>query len=79
MFRVVKTPYELEVQVKEQSVRIKPVCQYLSSLVGRTLARCEEFLAQQFFQQHPAADKFKLMKAYFENRGWQVCSNIGVE
>jgi len=73
MFRVAKAPYEMEVMVKDQTVRIRPVNKYLS-LVGRTLARCEEFLAQQFFQEQNAADKRGLMQSYFENRGWQICS-----
>ncbi len=73
MFRVAKAPYEMEVMVKDQMVRIRPVNKYLN-LVGRTLARCEEFLAQQFFQEQPTGDKHRLMQSYFENRGWQVCS-----
>ncbi|WP_132053929.1 hypothetical protein [Pseudocnuella soli] len=71
MFRVEKAPYEMEVMVKDETVRIRPGKKYLN-LVGRTLARCEEFLAQQFFKQHNVADKYRLMQAYFESRGWQV-------
>lgn len=73
MFRVAKAPYEMEVVVRGETIRVRPVKKYLS-LVGRTLARCEEFLAQQFCLEQHAPDKNSLLQAYFRQRGWQICT-----
>lgn len=75
MFRIEKGEYELEVFVKGQTVRVRPITNYLYiAFFCRTLARCEEFLAQQFCRENWGWDKRSMLENYFQERGWQVCS-----
>lgn len=73
MFRAVKSPYEMEVTLTGSTVHVKPLqADRDQGLIERTLARCEEFLAQVFLQEHASKDKLANLVLHFKNRGWQV-------
>ena len=69
MFRAVKSPYEFEVTLKGNTVRVKPLgSQPSKGLIDRTLARCEEFLAQVFLQEQAPKVSIHNLAGYFRNR-----------
>ena len=71
MFRAVKKPLQVEVTLKGQTVRVKPVYKNSSEgLICRTMARCEEFLAQMFLQEQQG--NYHGLKSFFQQRGWRV-------
>lgn len=73
MFRAVKTPYQLEVQLKGGTVKVKSLNKNQErGLIERTLARCEEFMAQVFLQEHASQDRLSRLVTHFRNRGWQI-------
>lgn len=73
MFRAVKQSYELEVRFDGKTVRVKTLApQKTRSLFDRTLAHCEEFLAQVSLQEQKAKQGLAQLVLHFKNRGWQV-------
>ena len=73
MFLAVKNPLQLEVTLRGEKVMVKPVTKSeAEKLVYRTLARCEEFLAQVFLQEKAPAVSYAKLKSFFRQRGWQV-------
>lgn len=73
MFRAVKQPLQVEVSLKGEKVRVKPLANNeKEGLVCRTLARCEEFLAQVFLQEKAPRIPYAGLKSFFIQRGWQV-------
>ncbi len=73
MFRAVKSSYELEVSLRGSVVRVKPLqANEERGFFLRTLARCEEFLAQVFLREHTTKDALSNLALHFKNRGWQV-------
>ena len=73
MFCAVKNPYKVAVSFDGEQVRVKPLNATSSEgLVYRTLARCEEFLAQVFLQERRPKDAIKGLTAFFRQRGWDI-------
>ena len=73
MFRAVKTPLQVEVSLRGEKVLVKPVgIVETEKLLYRTLARCEEFLAQVFLQEHASVFSYDRLKSFFKQRGWKV-------
>ena len=73
MFRAVKKPLQVEVTLKGEKVLVKPIAmKETEKLVYRTLARCEEFLAQVFLQEKAPSVSYARLKSFFRQRGWQV-------
>ncbi|MGV3657412.1 MAG: hypothetical protein ACO1NX_05640 [Chitinophagaceae bacterium] len=73
MFLAVKNPLQLEVTLRGEKVMVKPVTKSeAEKLVYRTLARCEEFLAQVFLQVKASFVSYEKHKSFFWQRGWQV-------
>jgi hypothetical protein len=73
MFCAVKNPYKVEVSFDGQQVHVKPLSvDARQGLVMRTLARCEEFLAQVFLQERRPKDVLKGLAHYFRQRGWDI-------
>lgn len=73
MFRAVKKPIQVEVTLRGEKVCVKPVAISESEkLLCRTLARCEEFLAQVFLQEKAPSVSYARLKNFFRQRGWQV-------
>lgn len=73
MFRAVKKPFEVEVYLKGEEVKIKPLhLTAQQSLLYRTLARCEEFLAQVFLQEQQVKDPYPVLISFFKGRGWSI-------
>jgi hypothetical protein len=77
MFRAVKNPLEVEVTFDGQNVSVKPLhVTQAEGLVSRTLARCEEFLAQTFLQEQPHRDTYRSLVNFFKGRGWYIKESI---
>lgn len=73
MFCAVKNPYRIVVSFDGQQVRVKPVdVDARQGLIYRTLARCEEFLAQVFLQERRPKDVFSGLVSFFRQRGWDI-------
>jgi len=73
MFLAVKKPLQVEVSLKGKKVLVKPVgISETEKLVYRTLARCEEFLAQVFLQEKAPVVSYAGLKSFFRQRGWKV-------
>lgn len=73
MFRAVKQPLQVEVTLNGEKVRVKPVAiKETEKLLYRTIARCEEFLAQVFLQEKAPSVSYARLKSFFRQRGWQV-------
>jgi hypothetical protein len=73
MFRAVKAHYTLEVTLKDGAVKVKPVQPNKErGIVHRTLARCEEFLAQVALQEEASITNITNLVLHFKRRGWQV-------
>ena len=73
MFRALKSPLQVEVSLKGEKVMVKPIAiNETEKLLYRTLARCEEFLAQVFLQEKAPAISYAGLKKFFRQRGWQV-------
>ena len=73
MFRAVKKPLTVEVTYDGEKVRVKPVkMKPEEGIVYRTLARCEEFLAQMFLQEQSASVAQPNLVGFFKQRGWAV-------
>lgn len=73
MFRAIKFPYILEVSLKGSMVRVKPIQETKErGIVYRTLARCEEFMAQMFLQEQAPKKSLSNLAYHFKQRGWQV-------
>lgn len=73
MFCAVKNPYRVQVSFDGRQVRVKPVdIDAREGLIYRTLARCEEFLAQVFVQERRPKDVFSSLIAFFRQRGWDI-------
>lgn len=73
MFCAVKNPYRVEVSFDGKQVHVKPVAvDERKGLVSRTLARCEEFLAQAFLQERRPKDALMSLTHFFRQRGWDI-------
>ena len=73
MFRAVKTNYTIEVTLKNGTVKVKPLQTGKErGIVHRTLARCEEFLAQVALQEGASIVDISNLILHFRTRGWQV-------
>jgi hypothetical protein len=73
MFRAAKKPFEVEVSLNGKEVKVKALHNNVSdSLLYRTLARCEEFLAQVFLQEQQVKDAYPVLVRFFKGRGWNV-------
>ena len=73
MFRAVKKPLEIEVTYDGEKVRVKPLrVKPGEGIVHRTLARCEEFLAQVFLQEQAAPVPYPRLVGFFKQRGWAI-------
>jgi hypothetical protein len=73
MFRAVKKPLEVEVTFDGQKVHVKPLkIKQGESIVYRTLARCEEFLAQMFLQEQSSSVGHRGLVGFFQQRGWAI-------
>ena len=73
MFCAVKKPYRVLVSFDGHQVRVKPVdADARQGLIYRTLARCEEFLAQVFVQERRPKDVFSSLITFFRQRGWDI-------
>ena len=73
MFCAVKNPYRVRVSFDGDKVRVKPVgTDAREGLIYRTLARCEEFLAQVFLQERRPKDVFSGLTSFFRQRGWDI-------
>ncbi len=73
MFRVIKFPYALEVTLKGSTVRIKPLqASQERGIIHRTLARCEEFMAQVALQEQASVFNIHNLVLHFKKRGWQI-------
>lgn len=73
MFRAAKNPFEVEVYLNGQEVKIKPLhVNAQQSLLYRTLARCEEFLAQVFLQEQQVKDPYPVLISFLKGRGWSI-------
>lgn len=79
MFRAVKPTCALDVLISGSTVRVIPARNAVErGLVQRTLARCEEFLAQVMLQNESAKDQLACLIRHFRSRGWQVLPGVGV-
>jgi hypothetical protein len=73
MFRAVKNPLEVEVTFDGRQVRVKPVkVKSGDGVVGRTLARCEEFMAQVFLSEQKVPVSYARLVDFFKGRGWAI-------
>jgi hypothetical protein len=73
MFRAVKAHFMLEVTLKNGTVNVKPLQPDKErGIVHRTLARCEEFLAQVALQEQAPIINITNLVLHFKKRGWQV-------
>jgi len=73
MFFAVKNPYRVAVSFDGNKVHVKPVgAGTREGLIYRTLARCEEFLAQVFLQERRPKDVFGGLTSFFRQRGWDI-------
>jgi hypothetical protein len=73
MFCAVKNPYRVVVSFDGRRVRVKPVgAGAREGLIYRTLARCEEFLAQVFLQERRPRDVSSGLIGFFRQRGWYI-------
>ena len=73
MFRAIKAHYMLEVTLKNGTVKVKPLQPDNDrGIIHRTLARCEEFLAQVALQEQASIINISNLVMHFKRRGWQV-------
>lgn len=71
MFHAVKKPLQVEVSLIGETVRVKPLTNNSAEgLICRTMARCEEFLAQMFLQEKQVS--YAGLKYFFKQRGWRI-------
>lgn len=73
MFCAEKSPYRVEVSFDGKQVHVKPLeVDERKGLVSRTLARCEEFMAQVFLQERRPKDALMDLTHFFRQRGWNI-------
>ena len=73
MFHAVKKPLQVEVSLRGEKVIVKPIgISETEKLLYRTMARCEEFLAQVFLQEKAPVVSYAGLKNFFKQRGWKV-------
>jgi hypothetical protein len=71
MFLAVKKPLQVEVSLIGETVRVKPLnTNKAEGIIYRTMARCEEFLAQMFLQEKEGS--YTGLKNFFKQRGWHI-------
>ena len=71
MFRAIKQPLQVEVSLIGETVRVKPLLKNnTEGIIHRTMARCEEFLAQMFIQERQVS--YAGLKHFFKQRGWHI-------
>lgn len=73
MFCAVKNPYRVKVSFDGKQVHVMPIgADERKGLVSRTLARCEEFMAQVFLQERRPKDALMGLTHFFRQRGWDI-------
>jgi hypothetical protein len=72
MFRAVKNPFVIEVSFDGENVRVVPVKKAKEGIIYRTIARCEEYLAQLFIKEQNPINKISGLAGYFKQRGWSI-------
>lgn len=73
MFCAVKNPYRVKVSFDGEQVHVMPLgADERKGLVSRTLARCEEFMAQVFLQERRPKDALMGLTQFFRQRGWDI-------
>lgn len=71
MFHAMKKPLQVEVSLVGKTVRVKPLStDSTEGIIYRTMARCEEFLAQMFVQERQVS--YAGLKSFFKQRGWRI-------
>jgi hypothetical protein len=73
MFCAEKNPYRVKVSFDGKQVHVSPMgVDERKGLVSRTLARCEEFMAQVFLQERRPKDALMDLTHFFRQRGWNI-------
>jgi hypothetical protein len=72
MFRAVKNPFVIEVSSDGENVRVVPIKKTKEGIIYRTIARCEEYLAQLFLKEQQPNNIISGLAGYFKQRGWSI-------
>ncbi|MBA2328994.1 MAG: hypothetical protein H0V91_05185 [Flavisolibacter sp.] len=67
-----KNPFVIEVSFDGENVRVVPIKKTKEGIIYRTIARCEEYLAQLFLKEQQPNNIISGLAGYFKQRGWSI-------